>query len=358
MPAQSEGSGMKTIIVALLLLFTVYTYADERIVRCVGDIDGDGVDDIAAFPPRTNGYGPIEVRNLTGGIVVEYWFPPPRFATPPRIVDVEVTPDLNGNSSPEFALLYAEYSVSQPTSVTNDLIDSLTGERINLITRYNAPGRGVDLELAEDMNGNGAPELVSLYSADSYPYFRPFVRIVDAITMETLGNLGRPAPYFKGLDLEVYPDIDGDGLQEYGVLSSKTEAGSDLLQLRPALGDLVTWELRLSGQWDVIEQEVVKDINNDGYPEVAILRTEVGANRVHVALFGVAPDKPKWGWIPLDSRFVPRKLMKIPDINGNGSDELVVIGVQYDQSFGTDVRAFIRDSKTLAFVNNLYFGKK
>lgn len=58
------------------------------------------------------------------------------------------------------------------------------------------------------------------------------------------------------------------------------------------------------------------------------------------------------GYIGLDAKYEPKKLMTISDINGNGSDELVVYSTQIG---GSKQKIQIKDSKTRKFINAVFF---
>jgi len=299
-------------------------------VRSLGDINGDGVADIAVISPL----GRTAVRGLDGRSVFDFRFTD----RPGEITDIEVLADINGNGTPELALQKGNAGAG-----ANEIRDSLTGELI--LYRAAWSGKPVDLELLPDLNGNGAVELINLLDEG------PRLKLRDSLSGDQLAAKSLSKAYLP-IDAAVYPDIDADGLPEIGVLSQNVPAGkASKLEMRNPLSGAQTARVRLSSLWNVLGQAPVGDLDNDGYPEVAILRTEIAGDRVHAVIISTAPAGGSVRQIPLDANFVPQQLLAIADVNGNGTREIVVFGV----NAAGKQKAQIKDSQTGKLIRSLFF---
>jgi len=143
-----------------------------------------------------------------------------------------------------------------------------------------------------------------------------------------------------------------DGLPEVGILSASRTAGkAGRLDVRDPLTGVQLALIRLSGKWQVLGQEVVGDLDDDGYPEVAVLRTEVDGDRVQVVIISTGPNGGYVRQAPMDAGFTPHKLFVISDVNGNGATEIVVFGI----NAAGKQKAQIKDSLTGKSIRSIYF---
>jgi len=297
-------------------------------VRAIGDIDGDGAEEIAAIAH----HGDVTIKNLSGKVVSRFGFDELS-----RVIDAELLDDLNGNGAPELALLFAGSGQAA-------IRDTLTGEKLAAV-EFNLDQQPVDLELVPDVTGNAVPELANLSKNLAKAQVRDGATGSFVKTL-TFNSQLRPR------DLEVYPDINGNGYPELGVLGNVGgKSTSDRLEIR----DLLTgWRVRnryLSKAMKALEQELVGDTSGNGYPDTAVLRASHTDNVKHVVILDVKANKTL-GYIGLDRAFDPQKLLTISDINRNGADEVAVYAAKPDDS---KQKVQIKDSKTRKFIRALYF---
>ncbi len=158
-------------------------------------------------------------------------------------------------------------------------------------------GRDVlQAEVSADRNGNGAPELALLRRR--VPDGTPEVRVMDAATSEQLASLNGFNKGFTPLQLVVLADVNGNGVEDYAVLSR-----------------------------------------------------EPGTHQVSVSLKDGATGQPV-NRFSIDKACDPLDMVRIADLNGNGAEELVVLG-----RCGTNgpLRAFVKDAKTGQLLNRVDF---
>ena len=299
-------------------------YSPVTLLRCLDDVNGDGVTDVAAIRPD----GRVSVKDLLDRPVADF-----AFTATTGVIDVEVLADTDGNGAAELAAIGGD-------RVRAEVRDAQSGAQLAVIGfDWGAGNPPVDLEIAPDQDGNGVPELVNL---DTGPVK---AQVKDSRT----GNfISRPyfSDYFTPLDIEVYPDLDADGIPELAVLGTNDGIfKAERLEVRNLLTGALVRDFYLSRSWTALQHEVVRDINGDGFPEAVILRTRPDNSRNQVVVRSLDPQQSGGpditGFIHLDSQYPPLKLLTIGDINGNGSDEVVVFGRRTN---GGNQKAQVKDT--------------
>lgn len=209
---------------------------------------------------------------------------------------------------------------------------------------YDPDVKSVDLDIAPDQNVNGIPELAVLSEDPAQ------VEVRDALT----GNLVNTVTYVNNMmpkDLLVLPDLNGKGGPETGVLGENNDPDeADRVQIR----DLLTgsWVRNLPFQrLNVSKGQNVPDLNNNGTPEVAVLRT--GNGKVNVLIMDAVTNTLVQGF-RYDPNYSPGELLVLLDINGNGASEIAVFGKNPNN--GTQ-KAQVRDGKTKEWIRNVFYDK-
>ncbi len=319
----ANDSGQGAIVTSTLLL-----EPGRSRVQCPGDINGDGVADIVVVTPD----GHATVKDLGGYLVSQF-----SFSAVTAVAKVVVLPDMNGNGIPELAAL-------QSGSAKVEVRDMLTGAQLSVVNfePYPAPA---DLELVDDQTGNGIPELAILGDNS--------VQVRDALTTELINSVPF-SPDLDPKDLAVYPDLTGNRSPELGVLGdNKNPAKSGRLEVRDlAIGDTVQ-TIWLGKGWRMLQQVLLPDRNGNGSPEVAALRVRDSDGAVNVVMRD-SGTRQGLGSIGFDRNYPPTHLLTIPDVNGNHADEVIVFGQRFD---GTNQKAQIKDSKTHELIRAVFFDK-
>jgi hypothetical protein len=134
-------------------------YWPQQLLR-LSDSNGNGADEVALLGThRTTGRVAAEVRDgRSGGLISRVPFDP---GWVPR--KLALLPDLNGNGTPDLALLQVKANIvdSRDAPFTRaEIRDGVTGVPIARIA-LGIPWHRSDLAIVPDRNGNGTPELAA-----------------------------------------------------------------------------------------------------------------------------------------------------------------------------------------------------
>ncbi len=322
---------------------TAYTVANFRssaatdqftpMIRSLDDIDGNGKSDfVVLFHHVASGENRAVVKETTGRLVREI-----TFTQSPTPVDLAMLVDVNLNGAPELVVLSKGF-------VQAEVRDALSGELINTV-EFDPDLTPVDLEILPDQDGNGAPELAVLGEGSVK------VETKDALTEHTLSSVSFNANY-KPKDLTYIGDVNGISAPELIVLGEhKNASKADRVEVRDLNTGSMVKNVWMGKGFEVQTFRKVKDLNGNGVREVAVLRTKPG-------LVSVLIKDPKTGAqvksLTYNKNFEPIKLVVIPDLNGNGSSELGVLG----RNPNTKVQQVeLRDTRTGKAIKMVYFPK-
>lgn len=298
-------------------------------VSCLGDVNSDGVTDIAVVTPD----GRVQVKDLRRRTLGGF-----RLDTVPRLVDVDFIRDTDGDGVGELL------GLSAGTGVVAAVRAVPAGERLRTVA-FNADRDPLELELIGDRNGNGAEELAVLAREPNR------VEVRDGLT-GTLLNLVSYASDLEPRDLAVYPDLDGNGAPELAVLGDNRDARrSGRIEIRDVATGASVGDIWLGGGWRALRQALLSD--GKGAREVAVLRVRDSDGAVNVMLRDI--ETRRWlGALGFDRNYPPTQFLTLPDLNGNGADEVVVFGRRFD---GRNQKAQVKDSKTKAIIRPVFFDR-
>jgi len=300
----------------------------HSLVRCLGDINGDKVTDIAMVMPT----GRVLIKGLDGRLVSQF-----SFSTIDRVTGAEIMPDINGNGAPELVVLGTG-------SAKAEVRDTLTGAQLSGVD-FGSGLVPVDLKLVGDQTANGVPELAMLGEDPAQ------VRVRDGLTGQFDNDLTF-SNFFDPKDLAVYPDLNGNGAPELAVLGdNKDPTKADVVEVRDLLSGNKVKSLWLGSGWRAVQQATLKDVNRNGYDEVAVLRVRNDGLAVNVRVLDTKTGQ-KVSAPGFDPSYPPTKLLALSDVNGNGADEVVVFGRRTDDG---KQKAQIKDSKTGKLIRAVFF---
>ena len=248
-------------------------------------------------------------------------------------------PDVNANNSPELVALGTG-------TVQAEVWDTLTAAQLSLVN-FDPAMTPLDLELVDDQTGNSVPELANLAQGSVK------VEVRDGLNGNPVNTVSFSAG-FDPMDLEIYPDLNVNGSPELAVLGNKTDpTKGDKVEVRDLTTGNVVQNIWLGKGWQVLQQELVADFSGNGADEVAVLRVRPSDSAVNV-MFRDTKTSQRLGVIGFDRNYPPTQLLTIADINGNGADEVVVFGQRFN---GGNQKAQIKDSKTRALIKAVFFDK-
>lgn len=300
-------------------------------VHCPGDLNGEGPAELVVVSPD----GRVQVRDMNGAEVAAF-----NIVGSGHIVASRVMPDRNGNAVPELVVL-----TKNPTRI--EIRDLYTGDRLAQSEELADIGIPVDLEMLADTGGTWAGAAAILGASPS----RTMIMDTNALTIINVAEFDE---YVQPTDLAIYPDLDGNGEPELAVLGeNRSSWGSDKLELRDSVTGVKLYDAWFGGTWEVLQQALVSDVDGNGTPEAAVLRVPYARDKVAV----VMRDTGSKQWLRtmyFNPNYPPIRLLTLPDITGNGADEVVVFGQHVD---GTIQIAQLKDSATGVSAGVIFYSR-
>jgi hypothetical protein len=245
--------------------------------------------------------------------------------------------DINGNNIPEIA-------IATPGSSHVQIRDGSTDV---LITDIDFGDDALQIAVLQDINGSGSPEIAMLQQQATG---QVKVQIRDSLTGAVTKNLFYGLQY-EPIAMNVVADYSGNTLPEIAVLGFA--AGTDAVRVQ--VQDTSTGFLDnifLGTQSIAADLVTVVDTSGNGIPEIGILGVLKGNNQVRAQMWDTqipALNSNVW----FGNVYQPHSTITMPDINSNGSDEIVAVGVDPNTQ---NIRVQVRDSDTTATLYNIWLG--
>lgn len=281
--------------------------------RALPDSDGNGVPEIALLAKRkSDGRGVVEMRNVTGAAAArQVWFAVDQ--TPVALAVVASDADDNGVA--ELAVLSTRNSDGLGLVEVKNAYGPTTPRSIWVGSGYTPS----DVEVVEDADKNGVPEIAVLATRNSDG------RIVVEVKNAAGATIPKGVWFMTGntaIDLAVVPDADGDTVPELAVLSSLPN-GRVVVEVKNAFGLTNTRSLWLAPGQTGLAVRPVADADGNAVPDLAVLsRRADGRTLVDVKNAALATN-PRSLWYP--AGYTARDLAVLPDVDGNGIEEAAVL---------------------------------
>lgn len=245
--------------------------------------------------------------------------------------------DINANGKAETVVLLREYTSGNYFANIKDGSTKASIRSINFGATYLPKG----LCSIADMNANGKEELAMLGKSSTGTVA---VIIRDTVTGAALKNIPF-SPTYDPIAVAEVPDTNGNGSNELAVLGV-SGTGSVLVSVKDIATGAGLKSIFFPSTYKPLALAVVADISGNSVAELAVLATAAGQTRVFVKdAFSAAAVKT----LIYPATFTPLALTATPDLNGNGADELAVIGA-YPTG---QLNAMLKDSFTALTVKNL-----
>ncbi len=103
--------------------------------------------------------------------------------------------------------------------------------------------------------------------------------------------------------------------------------------------------------WEAQQLAGLASLNGNPAPEAAVLRTK--DNQVNVLIKDTQTAR-KVSSLGFDANYPPIKMAIVSDLNGNGSEEIVILGRRFN---GGNQKAWVKDGKTNASLSQVFFNK-
>lgn len=227
-------------------------------------------------------------------------------------VALRALPDLNGNSTTEVAALM--YKLSTQTT-TVQVRDTQSGE---LITRASFPkgSDAIDMQTVPDVNDNGKRELAVLYREPTS------VSVRDAATGSVISDLSfTPGMFPKSLGIT--PDINGNGRAEVAVLA--TQRGATITELRDSVSGNLVNRVAFTASGAARSVVVLPRTSRGGSPKLAVLFDNLDPALTDTIQIRDAATDALVRNIAVNAGATAMAVALVPDINGNGHNELAVL---------------------------------
>ena len=297
-----------------------FTSFDATVVDAVAlpDTNGDGATELAILATRdSDGRAVVEIRNLTGSAAQRHvWFAKDHTPLAIRLIE----DDADGNGIPELAVMSTRDSDGR---ILVEVKNAFGPTNPNTVWFMNG-NTPIDMEIAPDKDNNGIPEVAVLSSRNSDGRNVTEIKNAAGATAPTVLWF---MPDSTAIDLAAVDDKDNNGVPEIAVLSSRNSDGRNLVEVKNASGPVAPSVVWFMAGNSAVGLEHVHDADGNGVPEVAVLSTRDSDGRNVVEVKNAAgATNPNVMWYTKD--FVARGLRVIPDTDGNGIEEALVLMIR------------------------------
>lgn len=236
--------------------------------------------------------------------------------------------DLNANGKGEVAVL----GKSATGTVAVVIRDSGTGATVKTVTFPPAYNPVAVAEVA-DLNGNGKNELAVLGVSATGGIV---VTVKDLATGLLVKSVSFPSTY-KALDLAVVADVSGNSASELAVLAASRTTGQPSVFVKDAFSGVAVKTVAYPATSTPLALTAVPDVNGNGANELAVIVASASGQLTAVlkdAFTGLAVKN--LAIAPATS--IPQGAFVVNDLNGNASAELGVIGLSATGAVSTSLR--------------------
>ena len=284
-------------------------------IAALPDSDGNGTSELAVLATRnSDGRFVVEMRNVTGAeLPRQVWFA----ANHTPITMTVIESDADNNGVVELAVLSRRNSDGRGLVEVKNAFGA-TNPRALWAGAGLTPS---DVDVIEDADSNGVPEIVILSTRNSDG------RIVAEIKNAAGATLPNAVWFMPGntaIDLTVVADADNNGIPEVAVLSSRNSDGRIVVEVKNASGATLPNAVWFAPGHTALSVKPVNDADANTVPEIAVLSTRDSDGRVLVEVknaAGATNPNPIW----YSPGFTPRTLTIFDDADGNTIEEAAVL---------------------------------
>lgn len=282
------------------------------------DSDGDGTAEFAVLAARNVDSRPVvEMRNISGTEAPrKIWFA----ANSNAIAMSVIGSDADNNGIAEIAVLSTRNSDGRGWVQ----IKNAFGATNSQVVYASAGLTPLDLDVVEDADGNGVPEVAILATRNSDGRTRVEVSNASGAPNKYAINF---MPNAAGVDLTVVNDADNNGVAEIAVLSSRNSDGRAAIEIKNAAGALNPVTYWLAAGRISLAVESVADADGNTVPEVAVLSKRKFDGRILVDVLNAAGAANAYR-IWYSPGFSARSLAILDDLDNNTVPEAAVVMIR------------------------------
>lgn len=321
-------------------------------LAAIGDVTGDGIPDVAVGDPSASGFrGRVEARSGATGSVV--WTFGNTDSGDHRGTSVTGIGDLNGDAIPD-VIVGAPFT-TVGTSQNRGRLYALSGSNGSVIYEIDGPTgtlrTGYCLASTADLDGDGIDDIISgaVYVTSS-PNFSGHVHVYSGASGALIRTHATVDMFDQhGRDVCGMPDLNGDGYGDYAITIPRERINgiptAGVAMLSGATGtELWHAEGPSGGFGDSIE--LAGDVNGDGVPDVVVGATNLsGVNRDGGGVVVLLGDTGEIHMTIPGSEFgqnMGTGVAPMGDVDGDGYDDIAVGGDGLSVNFsGAPGRVFI-----------------
>jgi hypothetical protein len=210
--------------------------------------------------------------------------------------------------------------------------------------------RVTGIAVVSDILGSPAPELATLTTDPADNVVQ--VELHDTLTGEAFLSLDFD-PAFSPVAMAVLDDVNGNGTADIAVLGIGRDNGNLRVTVKDAFTGRFVKHIWFSRTFTPIRLLTVADLNGNGSQELALLGYDPINRRAKVELrdgrFGSFIRNVWFG----DDEYEPLDMALVGDSNGDGIDEIAILG---RNPANGNAKVAIKDLKTGLWVNQVWFG--
>jgi hypothetical protein len=316
-------------------------------VEVVPDMNSNGNPEIAVLcTNRSTGAILVQVRDsVTDALINTLGFHDSGH-TP---VDMVVLPDISGNGSPELAVLATRNSDQRIYVQVRDIANYTTLGSMQFMGPAWVPEEMVALP---DVDASGYPDLAVLVTHGSDG--RIYAEVRDSVSGSMINNV----PFFSGaytpVEFMALPDMNASGNPELAVLVTRNSDQRIYVQLKDSVNDAwINESLSFFGPvWTPLDMVALPDMNASGDPELAVLVRHSVDNRIYVQILDAVDDAFVNNTVFLGVNWAPISFAVVDNIGGSSDPEIAVL---FTHRGDDRILIWQNDSSSDAFVNYTVF---